>query len=221
MTGHGSHLDTAGDTAGDAGGAPSAADAPEAGLDKAGLRAWARARRRAAALRAGPDHGARLAVQALDHVPLPRDAVVAGYWPLAEEADPRPLLAALAARGQALALPFIRAPGHPLGFRRWQPGDPLQPGPFGTAEPHRRLPEVVPGVVLVPGLWFDRAGNRLGYGGGYYDRTLAALRRGRRIEAVGLAFAAQTGGRLPAEAHDAPVDRVVTERGAWRTRRGA
>lgn len=190
-----------------------------AGLGKPALRAWARTRRAEAARREGADHAQRLALQVMAHVPLRARETVAGYVPVHGEADPMALLEMLAARGHAVALPYVRGKGMALGFRRWQPGDELVPGAFGIPEPLPRRGEIVPGVVLVPGLWFDRAGARLGYGGGFYDRTLAALRRGRRITAVGLAHEGQAGGYLPAEAHDAPVDWVVTARRVWRVRR--
>ena len=158
-------------------------------------------------------------MQVIGHVPLRAREVVAGYFPVHGEADPLVLLAALVRRGHEVALPFVRGKDAPLGFRRWRPGDPLTVGAYRIPEPHPRLPEIVPGVVLVPGLWFDRAGTRLGYGGGFYDRTLAALRRGRQITAIGLAHDGLTGGHLPGEAHDAPLDWVVTARRVWRVRR--
>jgi 5-formyltetrahydrofolate cyclo-ligase len=141
------------------------------------------------------------------------DMVISGYWPLGDEIDPRPLLQALAARGLPLALPAIRAAGEPLDFRAWRPGDALRPAGFGTREPLPEAPLVQPGLLLVPLLAFDAAGYRLGYGGGFYDRSLALLRRTGDILAVGLAYAAQQVAAVPCEATDQALDLVVTEAG--------
>jgi 5-formyltetrahydrofolate cyclo-ligase len=139
--------------------------------------------------------------------------VISGYWPLGDEIDPRPLLQALAGRGLPLALPAIRAAGEPLDFRAWRPGDALRPARFGTREPLPEAPLVQPGLLLVPLLAFDAAGYRLGYGGGFYDRSLALLRRTGDILAVGLAYAAQQVAAVPREATDQALDLVVTEAG--------
>ena len=137
---------------------------------------------------------------------------MAGYWPLRDEMDPRPVLSALAARGQRLCLPVVVEAGAALAFRAWQPDAPLEPAAFGTRVPGPDCPAVAPDILLVPLLAFDRRGRRLGYGGGFYDRTLAALRGRRAIVAVGLAFAAQEAAEVPVEAGDEALDRIVTER---------
>lgn len=149
---------------------------------------------------------------------LPRDfrdegTVVSAYWPLGDEIDPRPLMEALHLLGHRLALPAIRAAGEPLDFRAWQPGDTLQPAGFGTQEPLESAPLVEPAVLLVPLLAFDAMGFRLGYGGGFYDRSLALLRRAGDILAVGLAYGDQQVAAVPREATDQPLDLVMTERG--------
>jgi 5-formyltetrahydrofolate cyclo-ligase len=146
----------------------------------------------------------------IDHVPplLPPAAIVAGFWPLAGEIDIRPLLTALHQAGHTLALPHTPPRGRPLTFRRWQPGDTLQLGRFGTQIPTG--PAVTPTVLLVPLLAFDRRGYRLGYGGGYYDRTIAAL---PGVATIGCAFAAQQIPAVPSGVTDMPLDRVATERG--------
>jgi 5-formyltetrahydrofolate cyclo-ligase len=184
--------------------------------EKRRLRAAARTARAAAAAAdraAGAPAAAALRDWLLGAVPLSPGRVVSAYWPLGEEIDPRPLMEALAARSLPLALPAIRGAGQPLDFRAWRPGDLLQPAGFGTREPLASAPPVEPGLLLVPLLAFDAAGYRLGYGGGFYDRSLALLRRAGDILAVGLAFAAQQVAAVPREATDQPLDLVVTERG--------
>jgi 5-formyltetrahydrofolate cyclo-ligase len=139
---------------------------------------------------------------------LDRGLVVAGFWPLPGEIDLRPLLFQLAAFGAVLALPVTPALGGPLEFRRWAPGDALAPGRYGTLHPLG--PEVQPDWCLTPLLAFDRAGRRLGYGAGYYDRTFAALPHARRF---GIAFAAQEFARVPTGPHDMRLSHVATELG--------
>ncbi len=175
----------------------------------------AEARRVALARRAAVDPagaGEALAQVALRDCPPPAGAVVAGFWPMGPEIDLRPLLHALHARGQPLALPVTPRRGLPLRFRRWAPGEPLAHGPMGTRQPEAGE-EVAPDWLLVPLLAFDRAGRRLGYGGGYYDRTLAAL---PGAVAVGVAYAVQEvpdPPGVPAGPMDARLPRVATEAG--------
>ena len=147
------------------------------------------------------------------------DIVVAGYWPLGTEMDVRPLMIRLAAAGARLVLPEVRAAGQPLAFRRWQPGDPLQPGQYGVMQPMPTAPLAKPAVLLVPLLAFDKDGWRLGYGAGYYDRTLEDLRAGPGTKpplAVGIAYAAQEMAEVPHHAGDRKLDGVVTELAARR-----
>jgi 5-formyltetrahydrofolate cyclo-ligase len=160
--------------------------------------------------------GPRIAAHALAAPPLRSAAVVSGYWPMAEEADPLPLLDALAAEGRAVALPVVVGRHRPLEFRQWRPGDPLEPGGHGTRHPLAQAAVLVPDLLLVPLLAFDRQGSRLGYGGGYYDRTLAMLRASGPAVAMGLAYAAQEVAALPRDGHDQHLDWVVTEEGLHR-----
>ena len=180
---------------------------------KAGLRPAALARRAEAA--AAPDAADALRGRFLGAIAVPEDAAVSGYWPSRGEIDPRPLMTDLAGRGHAVGLPVVVAEAAPLRFRRWSPGDRLEPGAFKIDVPAPFRPEVVPLVLLVPLLAFDRAGYRLGYGGGFYDRTLATLRRAAAATlAVGLAFAGQEIEAVPRDGFDARLDWIVTEREA-------
>src|SRR6266404_6452919 len=138
-------------------------------------------------------------------------AVVAGYAPIRSEIDPTPLLRKLAAPGVRLALPAIMAGNQPLKFRAWSPGDRLQRGRLGILEPSAEAKEVIPDILLVPLAAFDRAGHRIGYGAGHYDRTLEHLRKMKAITAMGVAFAAQEVEAVPALLHDAALDYVLTE----------
>ncbi len=176
---------------------------------KAALRRTSRQRRREAA--SGGD-SAVVCRRLLDSLAIPADATVSGYWPLRDELDPCPILSALATRGQRLCLPVVVESGAPLVFRGWRPDVSLEPADFGTQVPGADCPVLEPEILLVPLLAFDRQGHRLGYGGGFYDRTLAGLRGRRPVLAVGLAFAAQEVDKVPVELGDQPLDRIVTER---------
>jgi 5-formyltetrahydrofolate cyclo-ligase len=145
-------------------------------------------------------------------VPLPPGTVVAGFSAIRSEINPVPLLRCFADAGAGLALPAIVARGRPLVFRAWRFGEELARGQWGIREPKPDAPEVRPDVVIVPLAAFDRRGYRIGYGAGYYDLTLHALRAERPITAVGLAFAMQEIDRVPELPHDARLDLVLTER---------
>jgi 5-formyltetrahydrofolate cyclo-ligase len=172
------------------------------------LREEARARRVALA-RDCPDFAARIAKFA-DELAVTKDASVSFYWPMGDEADPRTLANALAARGHTLALPVVVAKKSPLHFRSWREGDALIVHPFGMHEPAESAARVTPDVLLVPLLAFDVHGTRLGYGGGFYDRTLHLLAAKR---AIGIAYAGQEVGELPCHQHDHSLDAVITEKG--------
>lgn len=141
-------------------------------------------------------------------------SVISGFSPIGSEIDPLPLLADLREKGHDSALPIVVAKGEPLIFRLWSPGDEMASGPFGVQEPLPSAREVVPDILLVPLLAFDRRGYRLGYGGGFYDRTLERLRANSHPVAVGITFAQQEVDAVPAAAYDQPLDWIVTEREA-------
>jgi 5-formyltetrahydrofolate cyclo-ligase len=172
----------------------------------------AEARKVALARRAAldPAAGHALTQVVLEGMPPPRGAVVSGFWPMGQEIDIRPLLHALHDRGHPIALPVTPRRGLPLAFRRWRPGDELARGPMGTRQPGPEAEALTPGFLLVPLLAFDRRGHRLGYGGGYYDRTLAAL---PGAVALGVAHAAQELDEVPAGPEDARLAAIATEAG--------
>lgn len=142
-----------------------------------------------------------------------RPGPVSAYWPMGDEFDVLPALRALEADGWGCCLPVVAQRGGPLVFRAWRTGDLLIDGGFGTSVPTAAAIVVVPRVLLVPLLAFDARGFRLGYGGGYYDRTLAALRRTGDVLAIGVAFAAQEIDQVPCEDFDERLDLIATERG--------
>ncbi len=180
--------------------------------DKPALRA-AFIARRAALFAAQPLAGLTLAAQ-LPRL-CPRPGVVAGYWPMRSEIDPRPLMTRFVRAGWRVALPVTPARGieAPLDFRLWTEGAEMATHAFGMREPNVGAEAVRPEVVLVPLLAFDTAGHRLGYGAGHYDRTLQRLRAGGRVRVIGLAFAGQEEDEpLPKGPEDQPLDAVLTER---------
>ncbi|TCW28255.1 5-formyltetrahydrofolate cyclo-ligase [Gluconobacter oxydans] len=136
---------------------------------------------------------------------------IAAVWPLAGEVDLRPLCHALSASGRQVLLPETTPKGSPLIFRRWTPAGIMTAGRFGTSHPEGEID--IPDLVLVPFLAFDASGYRLGYGGGYYDRTLAML----DVPAIGFGFAGQQVERVPRGPYDIPIPAIVTERGIIRT----
>jgi len=140
------------------------------------------------------------------------DGVLAGYMPMRSESDPLP---AMAAHAGPVCVPVIEGRGLPLRFREWEEDAPLEPGMFGAMIPTGGE-WLVPDLVIVPLLAFDARGYRLGYGGGFYDRTLQALRAARPTVAIGFAFAAQELAEVPTEPTDQRLDWIVTERGARR-----
>mgnify|MGYP002635712266 CR=1 FL=1 len=174
------------------------------------LRKAARARRREL-LSADPGLHAAVARAFLAAIPLRPGAVIGAYFALPGELDPAPLLADLARRGHPLALPAVVKRGQPLAFRAWAPGDALVKSGFSVMEPLNTAPERIPDLLVVPLLRWDRRGHRLGYGGGYYDRSLAAL---PHAATVGYSLDGLEIDRLPVEPWDRPLGALVTESGS-------
>lgn len=141
---------------------------------------------------------------------------VSGFMPFGDEIDVMPLIGRLAREGWRTAMPVVEGRGLPLVFRMWMPGEPTVPGVWSIPVPLAHAPAVEPDVLLVPMLAFDRSGHRLGYGGGFYDRTLARLRAMKPVVAVGVAYAGQEARELPGADHDQPVDWILTEEGPRR-----
>lgn len=171
---------------------------------KAAARAEAFARRKLAFAERNPSDSRLLAasLQVLHELPL------AGYMPMRTETD---CLPAMAAHRGLVGVPVIEGAGLPLRFRRWTPAARMVPGAFGAAVPETGE-WVEPRVLIVPLLAFDRRGFRLGYGGGFYDRTLERLRGLGPVTAIGFAFSVQEVTEVPIEATDQPLDLIVTER---------
>lgn len=184
---------------------------PNAAEEKARIRRAALARRADVGEAAREAFAERLAIEG---VAIARRALVrnvAVFWPIGTEPDTLMLLAALDYHDFVAALPVTGAMGEPLTFRRWREGDPLVEGPMRIPEPSPRLPQVQPELLFVPAAGFDRRGYRVGYGGGFYDVTLAAMRARRLLPTVGIAFACQEVERIPEEEHDQPLDFILTE----------
>ena len=174
-------------------------------------------RRAALARRAGVEPGASLALnsrlsqEGLCLARLWRPYIVSTFHPLRGEPDTLPLLTALANEGFATALPAVVGRGSPLTFRLWRPGEPTRAGTMSIREPLEEAPVVDPDLLFVPLACFDRRGHRIGYGAGYYDRTLTNLRAMKPIRAVGVAYGVCEVDAVPYETHDQSLDAVVTD----------
>ncbi len=147
--------------------------------------------------------------------PFETPAVVSGFWPMAEELDIRPLMIELFNQGCQLCLPVVVAKREPLVFRAWRPGDAMEQGVFGTLHPSPKREVLEPDALIVPLLACDKDGYRLGYGGGFYDRTLRGLRRRKPIVAMGVAFDAQLlAEEVPHGPDDERLDWLLTDKRA-------
>ncbi len=176
---------------------------------KAALRAEASEIRREVWLKSGAAASRALAVRGAPLIGAMQAFCAAGYFPVHDELDPLPLLEALHAQGLCTALPVVR-PGPDLIFRQWSPGAPLKRGKFGLRQPGAGRIELMPDIVLVPLLAFDRKGGRLGYGAGYYDAALRRMRQRAQVAAIGIAFDEQEFPEVPQEPQDEPLDTILT-----------
>jgi 5-formyltetrahydrofolate cyclo-ligase len=147
-------------------------------------------------------------------LPFEMPAVVSGFWPIKDEIDIRPLMIELHNVGCQLTLPVVQGRGKPLLFRAWRPGDPLERGVFGTLQPGPARATLEPDALIVPMLACDEDGWRLGYGGGFYDRTLSGLRERRQVTAVGVGFNAQLVDDVPHGPDDQRLDWLLTDKRA-------
>lgn len=179
-------------------------------------RTRALARRAEAFARHGTSAGERLAEHGLDFLAPAPGAVVSGFSAIRDEIDPEPLLIRLAGEGHRLALPVMQGKGKPLVFRAWAPGDEMGKAAWGIAEPLPSKPALDPDIVLVPLLAFDAHGYRLGYGGGFYDRSLEGLRAKKPVTAVGIAYDELRIDAVPHLDYDEQLDWVLTPSGPMR-----
>ena len=181
--------------------------------EKSEFRKTTQALRRRAAETSGPNAGISLS----DHLAARFGHLVgqafSGYMPIGTEIDVLPTIARLEQAGLYATLPVVTATEQPLKFRRWTAGTQLEPGPLRTRHPAAESPEMVPDLLIIPMLAFDSNGYRIGWGGGFYDRTLAKLRVKKEVIAIGAAFAAQQVDKIPRDHHDARLDWIATEKG--------
>ena len=180
---------------------------------KKGLQRIQAKQQRAKAFALNPRAGEQVCQQLLDSKKLKTNQIVAVYWPLGDELDPMPLLNKLHELGHQTLLPVMLGAGKPLLFRKWESNDSLKIAQFGTYEPCEDKPVLKPDVILAPLLAFDRHGYRLGYGGGFYDRTIENLRQTKSVSVFGVAYAAQEMNRVVRGPFDQPLDAVITELG--------
>lgn len=182
----------------------------DAASSKKSLRTEALARRDALPA-AERQAGAETIAQRAFPVAVVPGMIVSAFMPMKSEINPLPLMRKLADQGAQLALPAIAGRGKPLIMRAWNFGDAFKAGQWGIREPMPEAPEVAPDILIVPLACFDRAGHRIGYGAGYYDMTIHALRAKKRLTAIGMAFAAQEIPAVPATERDERLDLVLTE----------
>lgn len=180
---------------------------------KAELRTAAKVRRRKAFDRDGPAAAQKIKHYGVSFTGCTAPAVVSAYMPIRDELDVRPLMDALVGDGYSLALPVIIEKGQPLEFRAWQQGAALGEVQWQIQEPGPEAEVVAPDIVLCPLLAFDEDGYRLGYGGGFYDRSLSALGKLKSVMSVGVAFDEQRVDAVPHDAYDQRLDWILTPSG--------
>lgn len=198
------------------------ADSPQT-PDWADIRAWRKTERArlidarlAVERERRADWGRRIEAALESRLPFLPDLLLGFYWPFKGEFDARPLVRRLQAKGGRFALPVVIEKAAPLVFRAWAPGDKLMPGVWQIPVPAEDR-RVEPDALLVPLVGYDRRGYRLGYGGGYYDRTLAAMAgAGRRPTTFAVGYSLSAIPTIHPQTHDIPMDVIVTEEGMWR-----
>jgi len=156
----------------------------------------------------GAYHGDMAQARLLEFLEPYAGRTISGYMPIRTEIDPLSVMAKMAGSG-FVTVPVIEGRGLPLKFRQWTPQAEMVSGPFGAKVPANGE-WLEPEVLIVPLVAFDRSGGRLGYGGGFYDRTLEMLRNRRKTVAVGFAYGGQQSDGLPLEPTDQPLDAIVT-----------
>lgn len=186
--------------------------------DKARLRAKMKAARGALPAEMRAQLSRQLADMAVGALGVTRGITVSGFLSIGDELDTGPLLAKLHAAGAQLCLPVMQGKSKPLLFRAYAPGDELDTVVWGIREPKAQQPALAPELILLPLLAFDIQGWRLGYGGGFYDRTLREARTERVVRAIGLAFDLQKVDHVPHLDYDEPIDGVLTPSGLIRWR---
>jgi 5-formyltetrahydrofolate cyclo-ligase len=185
---------------------------------KKAMRREAKAARNRAFAHHGPGASEAVARHGIGFAGKPAPAVVSGFLAIGDEIDPTPLMRRLLGEGYRLCLPVMEGKGRPLVFRAWAPGEPLAETTWGIREPLPEAPVLDPDIVLGPLLAFDAAGYRLGYGGGFYDRTLARLRALKPIVSIGIAFDEQRVDAVPHVDYDERLDWVLTPTGPLKCR---
>jgi 5-formyltetrahydrofolate cyclo-ligase len=184
-------------------------------LDKPAARKLAKARRAAISVEQSHRLSAALVTHAAWLSTLAPGGIISSFLRIGDEIDLGPLIQALSQRGHTLALPVMQGRAKPLLFRAYAPGDALATTTWGIQEPLATAATVAPAILLVPLLAFDATGHRLGYGGGFYDRTIAEARKIRSITAVGVAFDQQRLDAVPHVDYDEPLDWLLTPSGPW------
>jgi 5-formyltetrahydrofolate cyclo-ligase len=195
---------------------PAVNERPDVIDEKRALRARIKAWRAGLAAEVAARAADAVAAQGLDFLQMRGGDIVSGFASLPDEFRIWPLLRRLNRDGQRLALPVMQGKMKPLLFRAWTPGDALDRRVWGIGEPKPDKPVLEPDILLVPLLAFDRRGWRLGYGGGFYDRTLTALRARKPIVAVGLAYDEQLIDAVPHLDYDQRLDWVLRPSGPLR-----
>lgn len=179
---------------------------------KRAIRADIRLKRRSVFNQFGMEYAEDIANHFVKHIPLMPQSVISAYWPIRSEVNIEPLMEKLVRNGHFLCLPCVATDGKSLVFRRYRLGDILDTGPYSLPQPMETSEEMQPYVLVVPMLAFSREGNRLGYGKGFYDRTIRSIRKEKPITVIGIAFSDQEVDSIPTEEHDQVMDWIITEK---------